>query len=553
MMKLLISDLDRNYEYELIKDEILIGRVAECDVQLNGQSISRKHARIFKEGPFYFVEDLNSTNGTILNGIKISEKSSLMHKDELMIGQSRLEFFDDEGAMLDDAADLMVSNFRGAGPVAPAEINPNRSIDEIIIFSMKIREKVDSLNSKIPDSSPATHALKLALDGVSGDFDELNGKFNSLKKDIKNYLQRVQTNAVPLLNQKTARNIEELSANPDHPANSQNSGNAGMNSDYLSVLDEVRNKISEIEDYKKSSVFALSVAMKILDMNRGFIVIKDPMIGSIVPFVAKIKNAEISEGAPSMIVAKYVVNNQEIVLCDDPMLDERFMSMSESIVSGTIKSVICVPLIRKGLSLGAIYLDNTEHKKSFGAGDREFIISLADIACGALENAGIFKEMLDEYEDIDAHNKRVEEYLSRLDIISERLILEGVLRESDIEKLRELIIKSAKSPILCIIDEKMASFNSVEKFIEYYKIKRVEADSIKVGQAMLASIPKDYAFARCLVPFEKTLNKTMSVAMADPLDNYTIKELEKATGCEIEPYLCEKERILEILKRVFRQ
>lgn len=70
----------------------LIGRDG-ADIPLDDEKVSRKHAEIGLYGPdAYVVRDLASTNGTRLNGKKISEKAKLKHWDEIRIGDTVIRF-----------------------------------------------------------------------------------------------------------------------------------------------------------------------------------------------------------------------------------------------------------------------------------------------------------------------------------------------------------------------------------------------------------------------------------------------------------------------------
>lgn len=67
-------------------------RRGEADVVLDDVSVSRLHARILREGERYYIEDLNSTNGTFKNGLRLQpyEKRELMVEDEVKIGRIEL-------------------------------------------------------------------------------------------------------------------------------------------------------------------------------------------------------------------------------------------------------------------------------------------------------------------------------------------------------------------------------------------------------------------------------------------------------------------------------
>ena len=76
-----------------LDDEVLVGRNGECDVTLaDDPFVSTKHARFFRNGDNWFVEDLGSTNGTMLNGVKISGEQKLKNGDSLMFGGTAARF-----------------------------------------------------------------------------------------------------------------------------------------------------------------------------------------------------------------------------------------------------------------------------------------------------------------------------------------------------------------------------------------------------------------------------------------------------------------------------
>ncbi len=69
---------------ELGEGDITIGRTSECEIQLPVEGVSRKHALISFHNEEYYVEDLDSKNGTYLNNVKIA-KCILRNKDQIDI------------------------------------------------------------------------------------------------------------------------------------------------------------------------------------------------------------------------------------------------------------------------------------------------------------------------------------------------------------------------------------------------------------------------------------------------------------------------------------
>jgi hypothetical protein len=77
--------------------EILIGRSDECDLIVSDRQVSRQHARIRQEDDVYILEDLNSKNGTFLNGQEVTSAERLKDGDEIQIALCcRITFVDAE-------------------------------------------------------------------------------------------------------------------------------------------------------------------------------------------------------------------------------------------------------------------------------------------------------------------------------------------------------------------------------------------------------------------------------------------------------------------------
>ncbi|MGH9106381.1 MAG: FHA domain-containing protein [Acidimicrobiales bacterium] len=92
-LKLVVVSADgaRGSEYEL-SDELTIGRAQTCAVVLGADNfVSQLHARVFNKADGYWVEDLGSTNGTLVNGRRVSGAVPLERGDRLQVGRTVLE------------------------------------------------------------------------------------------------------------------------------------------------------------------------------------------------------------------------------------------------------------------------------------------------------------------------------------------------------------------------------------------------------------------------------------------------------------------------------
>lgn len=84
-----------NERYEIRKTEYLIGKdpkTNDCVIS-NNRAISRQHAKIIRSGNKFYIEDCNSTNGTMLNGQKITEQSIIENGDCFMLANENFEFY----------------------------------------------------------------------------------------------------------------------------------------------------------------------------------------------------------------------------------------------------------------------------------------------------------------------------------------------------------------------------------------------------------------------------------------------------------------------------
>ena len=88
-------------EYNMSRERYTIGRLPDNDIRIDNPAVSGHHALIINILNDSFLEDLNSTNGTYVNG-KIVKKHALQHGDVVTVGHHALRFVDGES---DEPAD----------------------------------------------------------------------------------------------------------------------------------------------------------------------------------------------------------------------------------------------------------------------------------------------------------------------------------------------------------------------------------------------------------------------------------------------------------------
>lgn len=136
--------------FELSHDgNILIGRHHNCTIVVDSEKVSRHHACIRWDGDRFFVEDLGSRNGTLLNGIRIDQSEPLTDSDVIQVGQTEFVFHEGAPAALIDrpsevVGSVVVESLAGGLPPGSAEarlralleisqrLARSRSLDEVL-------------------------------------------------------------------------------------------------------------------------------------------------------------------------------------------------------------------------------------------------------------------------------------------------------------------------------------------------------------------------------------------------------------------------------------
>jgi hypothetical protein len=169
-MARLVLSLDSQVmaEYNMNKERYTIGRLPDNDIRIDNPAVSGHHSLIINILNDSFLEDLNSTNGTYVNG-KLIKKHALQHGDVVTVGHHQLRFVEDDEAQ-DEFEKTMV-------------IQPSARPVE------KLRTAANSESH--PNSLSATGARK-ALDGAAAlkkaKLQVLSGAFAGRELDLNKAL-----------------------------------------------------------------------------------------------------------------------------------------------------------------------------------------------------------------------------------------------------------------------------------------------------------------------------------------------------------------------------
>ncbi|MGD8423601.1 MAG: FHA domain-containing protein [Gammaproteobacteria bacterium] len=106
-------------EYNMTKERYTVGRLPDNDVRIDNPAVSGHHSLIINILNDSFLEDLNSTNGTYVNG-RLIKKHALQHGDVITIGQHQIRFVEEnvDEADQEEFEKTMVINPRTQSQVA---------------------------------------------------------------------------------------------------------------------------------------------------------------------------------------------------------------------------------------------------------------------------------------------------------------------------------------------------------------------------------------------------------------------------------------------------
>lgn len=128
----------------------------------------------------------------------------------------------------------------------------------------------------------------------------------------------------------------------------------------------------------------LDLLIEYIPASHAYIFIKDEQSGTVAP--AAIKRKADAHSAPiSRLILRKVINESKAILTADAMQDERFKS-GESIISKSIRSLICVPVAGNGHVHGAIYTVNSSLTEAFDQSDLQLVSAIGSQLALALDN-----------------------------------------------------------------------------------------------------------------------------------------------------------------------
>ena len=147
-------------EYNMNKERYTIGRLPDNDIRIDNPAVSGHHSLIINILNDSFLEDLNSTNGTYVNG-KLIKKHAMQHGDVITVGHHQLRFVDSQDG------DAEQDEFEKTMVITPSSQGEDR-IRRVAQAVDQAAKAVATKRPSVPENATALPKAKLQV--LSGAF-----------------------------------------------------------------------------------------------------------------------------------------------------------------------------------------------------------------------------------------------------------------------------------------------------------------------------------------------------------------------------------------------
>jgi two-component system, NtrC family, response regulator HydG len=302
--------------FELTADEVTVGREPSNLIPIADLALSRRHCLIKKEGAAYTVVDLDSYNGSFVNGMPVKEHT-LKHGDSIKIGDSILVFLADQSE---------------APPISSAVRLENESPISRSTVRLQMKDALYLQSEKVLAALPRSERVARDLNALL----RISAVLNSL------------------------RNSDELQR-------------------------QLLESLLEVTPAERGAILLVSSDDGEFDSVFGWNRATGPA----------------GEVRVSRTIVSQVLAEGQAILSGD-IVEGSGPDAAQSLMASHTSSLLCVPMIIFGRTLGAIYLDTSDSATYFDEDHLQLVTAIASIAAAPLDNAR-------HMEWLESENRRLQE------------------------------------------------------------------------------------------------------------------------------------------------
>ncbi len=328
MLKLLATDGERTYTWEITKGEYDLGRGKDCEFTVSNKTISRRHAHLESDGSdtYIHVEDLGSHNGVSINGRRINGREKVQLGDEFMFGEVECKLIGDNTTI---GFTTKTRNVASTGTATLlAAMDPEKSV------VLSINEALAPLPKRaadLPELLPTLFELAKTLSSPEPQESMLETSLELITRVIPS------ERAAVLLRAKT-------------PDPSESGDQATQNTDAGKTSNEVYTAALRVTSGKAPGAFHISKR-----------------------------------------IVESIFSDKNAVLIGNVMNDPRF-AQQESLISSNIVSAMAAPLFDEGKALGILYVDTTNPLHSYSNEHLRLLATFGNIIAARMLNTALLQE-----------------------------------------------------------------------------------------------------------------------------------------------------------------
>ncbi|MDO8376641.1 MAG: FHA domain-containing protein [Aquabacterium sp.] len=147
-------------DVQITKDKTTLGRRPYNDIVIDNLAVSGEHAVLQMLGNDVFIEDLNSTNGTYING-KAIKKQMLAHNDTVEIGKYKIKYLVEEGNDYEKTMIMRPGSATGVPPRPYSQTSPIPNLTAAGLPSMAASNAAVAASIKVLSGAAAGRSVTL--------------------------------------------------------------------------------------------------------------------------------------------------------------------------------------------------------------------------------------------------------------------------------------------------------------------------------------------------------------------------------------------------------
>lgn len=198
--------------FDLVDDVYTIGRSPDSDIQIMDNTVSRNHLKIFRKKNEYFIEDLNSKNGTFVNGERVQSGFEVAVKKGIPLAVGRVFLHLSENYKTADGAEK-ASSPEGSAPkrqVAKDRAEKDLETLDAIDLSKELEHGSVDLVMDRPNTSQKNMSLIAKVNDVLREALGINEILEKMLNYILDFFTRIDRGFFILFNEETGQISEVI-------------------------------------------------------------------------------------------------------------------------------------------------------------------------------------------------------------------------------------------------------------------------------------------------------------------------------------------------------